>query len=64
MGIYQIDMQNAEEVYVDRYPTPQELWDATYTEKSEWRERFADVTFEDKGGTWEGVIISIMPLTK
>jgi type I restriction enzyme R subunit len=52
-GIYQIDTQTGTEGYVTHYPTPDELWAATYAEESEWRNRFAAVPFEDKGGTWE-----------
>jgi type I restriction enzyme, R subunit len=50
---YQIDMDTGEEKYVDRYPTPDELWNATFAEASEWRDRFGGVPFEDKGGQWE-----------
>ncbi|RLA46607.1 MAG: restriction endonuclease subunit R [Gammaproteobacteria bacterium] len=53
IGIYQIDMQTGAESYVDRYPTPEELWQQTYAEESEWRNRFGDVPFEDKGGQWQ-----------
>ena len=53
VGIYQIDMETGEEKYVDRYPTPDELWNATFSEKSEWRDRFGEVPFEDKGGQWQ-----------
>ncbi len=53
LRIYQIDMQTGEEGYVDRYPTPQELWDLTYGDVNEWRERFGDVPFEDGGGKWQ-----------
>ncbi|MBL4748451.1 MAG: DEAD/DEAH box helicase family protein [Magnetovibrio sp.] len=52
-GIYQIDMDTGEEGYVTHYPSPDELWDMTYAEQNEWRNRFADVPFEDKGGTWQ-----------
>ncbi len=53
LKIYQIDMQTGEEKYVDRYPSPQELWDLTYGDANEWRERFGDVPFEDGGGKWQ-----------
>ena len=53
VGIYQIDMDTGEEKYVDRYPTPDELWGVTYDKVNEWRERFGEVPFEDKGGHWE-----------
>ena len=52
-GIYQIDMQTGDERYISHYPTPDELWAATFSETNEWRDRFAAVPFEDKGGLWE-----------
>ena len=52
-GIYQIDMDTGEEGYVTHYPSPDELWDKTFAEQNEWRNRFADIPFEDKGGTWQ-----------
>ena len=52
-GIYCIDMKTGDEGYVEAYPTPQELWDATYAEQKLWRNKFSEVPFEDKGGTWE-----------
>ncbi|MBL4852568.1 MAG: DEAD/DEAH box helicase family protein [Gammaproteobacteria bacterium] len=53
VGIYQIDMLTGEECYVDRYPSPDELWERIFTEKDEWRERFSEIPFEDKGGQWQ-----------
>ena len=56
-GIYRVDMQTGEEGYVDRYPTPDEMWDAAFGESAAqeqyWRARFAAVPFEDKGGQWQ-----------
>jgi type I restriction enzyme R subunit len=52
-GIYRVDMRTGAEGYVDRYPTPQVLWDATFAEHNAWRERFADIPFENRGGAWE-----------
>ncbi len=53
VGIYQIDMETGEEKHVDRYPTPDELWNFTFAEASEWRNRFGEIPFEDKAGQWE-----------
>jgi type I restriction enzyme R subunit len=50
-GIYGIDMETGKEDEVPRYPTPEELWAMTYDEANEWRDRFAAVPFEDKGGS-------------
>ena len=33
-----------------RYPTPEELWNLTFAQANAWRDRFAAVPFEDKGG--------------
>ena len=52
-GIYRIDMETGTEEYVSNYPTPEELWNDTYTEQNTWRDNFSDVPFEDKGGSWE-----------
>ncbi|ACS79474.1 EcoAI/FtnUII family type I restriction enzme subunit R [Maridesulfovibrio salexigens] len=51
--VYRIDMETGAESHVDAFPTPQELWDETFAEENEWRNRFSSVPFEDKGGTWE-----------
>ena len=50
-GIYQIDMETGREGYVNHFPSPDELWDATFAEQNEWRDRFATIPFEDKGDT-------------
>lgn len=52
-GIYQIDMTTGSEGYIERYPTPEELWAQTYAEANIWRDRFGEVPFEDKGGQWD-----------
>jgi type I restriction enzyme R subunit len=51
--IYQVDMRTGAEKYIDRYPTPAELWELTYPTQNHWRDRFASIPFEDKQGTWE-----------
>jgi type I restriction enzyme R subunit len=53
IGIYQINMRTGAESYISEYPTPDELWDATFSEANPWRDRFADIPFEDRSGTWE-----------
>jgi type I restriction enzyme, R subunit len=50
-GIYRIDMQEGTEGETPRYPTPDELWNLTFAVPNIWRDRFAAVPFEDKGGT-------------
>ncbi len=51
-GIYAIDMQEGTEGEVVNFPTPDELWNQTFVAPNVWRERFAAVPFEDKGGTY------------
>lgn len=52
-GIYGIDTKVGKEGDVKRYPTPDELWNLTFSEANAWRERFAAVPFEDKGGYFQ-----------
>ncbi len=52
-GIYRVDMETGEEGYVSGYPSPDELWNETFTEPNNWRDRFSAIPFEDKGGSWE-----------
>jgi type I restriction enzyme R subunit len=52
--IYQIDMADGTEGEVAQYPTPEELWASTFAEQNVWRDRFATVPLETKGGTWGG----------
>jgi type I restriction enzyme R subunit len=35
-----------------RYPTPDELWERTFPDANAWRDRFAAVPFEDRGGAF------------
>ena len=53
-GIYGIDMDEGTEGDVPRYPTPDELWNLTFAEQNAWRDRFATVPFEDRGGYFQG----------
>lgn len=51
--IWRIDMETGEEGPVDRYPTPDELWQACYSQPNNWRDKFSDIDFETKSGTWQ-----------
>ena len=68
-GIYQIDMypdshlshsshlshkSPSPEQEIPTYPSPETLWEMTLTESNAWRDRFAAVPFEDKGGSHPG----------
>jgi len=50
-GIYGIDMQSATEGELSAFPSPQELWARTFPATDVWRDRFAAVPYEDKGGS-------------
>lgn len=49
--IYQISMQTWKEEYIDKFPTPDELWNKTFSDQNEWKEKFDNVPFED---WWSG----------
>lgn len=62
VGIYQADMHTGDEGYIEKYPSPQELWNLVYPpapvkkdapKLTDWRERFGKVPFEDRGGFWQ-----------
>ncbi len=53
-GIYGIDMETGAEGELAQYPTPEELWSRTFATQNAWRDRFAAVPFEDKGGFFQG----------
>ena len=50
-GIYGIDMQEGTEGEIAGFPTPDELWATTFAKPNAWRDRFAAVPYEDKGGS-------------
>jgi type I restriction enzyme R subunit len=52
-AIYQICMKTGQEGLVTDFLSPQELWDKTFAEQNDWREKFAQVPFEDKSGSWQ-----------
>jgi type I restriction enzyme, R subunit len=51
--IYQICMKTGAEGLVADFLSPQELWDKTYTDQNDWRDKFTTIPFEDKSGTWQ-----------
>ena len=50
-GIYGVDMQEGKEGETPSFPSPNELWTMTFAEANVWRDRFAAVPFEDRGGS-------------
>lgn len=53
-GIYGIDRETGVEGELTQYPTPDELWNLTFATQNAWRDRFAAVPFEDRGGYFQG----------
>jgi type I restriction enzyme, R subunit len=53
-GIYGIDMKEGKEGETPTFPSPSELWAMTFAEANAWRDRFADVPYEDRGGSHPG----------
>jgi len=52
-AIYKICMKSGEEGLVTHFLSPDELWNKTFAEQNDWREKFANVPFEDKSGSWQ-----------
>ena len=49
-------MRNGKEGPIEGYPTPDDLWQRVYgvaDPAARWRDRFAAIPFEDKGGQWD-----------
>lgn len=53
-GIYGIDMATGQEGELVAFPSPEQLWAMTFAEADIWRDRFAAVAYEDKGGSHPG----------
>ncbi len=53
-GIYGIDMETGKEGEVTHYPSPEELWKMTFAKQDRWRDYFAAIPFEDRGGYFQG----------
>ena len=53
-GIYGIDMETGAEGEIAAFPSPEELWAKTFAQANAWRDRFAQVPYEDKGDSHPG----------
>jgi len=49
-GIYQISMKSGQEGEVQSFPTPEELWNKTYSDQNEWKGKFDTVPIENRFG--------------
>ena len=66
--IYSVDMATGTEGDVAAYPSPDALWALTFAQAdpggAAWRDRFAAIPFEDKGGTWQGRYYQDVAMTR
>ncbi len=61
LKIYAVDMERGSEGDVDRFPSPDELWEMSFPSPKDeketqviiWRDTILSVPFEDRGGTWQ-----------
>ena len=49
--IYEISMLSGREGLVAAFPTPDELWQKTFSDQNDWKDRFDAIPFESIGGT-------------
>jgi type I restriction enzyme R subunit len=47
--IYEMSIKTGQEGSVVSFPTPDELWNKTFSNQNEWKEKFDSVLFEDGG---------------
>ena len=60
LQIYGVDLDEGTEGDVSTYPSPDELWEMTYPtpkedykiEIEDWKNKFYNIPFEDRGGAW------------
>lgn len=48
--IYEISMIHGREGLVKAFPTPDELWQKTFSDQNDWKDKFDQVPFENVGG--------------
>lgn len=48
--IYEMSMKNGKEGNIANFPTPDELWNKTFSDQNEWKGKFADVPNEGEYG--------------
>ncbi len=51
LGVYRVDMDTGVEGDIAAFPSPDELWAATFAEESAWRNRFGAVAYQTKSGS-------------
>lgn len=48
--IYEISMKDGKEKNISDFPTPDELWNKTFSDQNEWKDKFANVPNEGDYG--------------
>src|SRR3989344_1638811 len=48
--IYEMSMKNGKEANISDFPTPDELWNKTYSDQNEWKEKFDNIPNEGEYG--------------
>jgi type I restriction enzyme R subunit len=51
--IYSICMKTGTEELISDFPTPTQLWNKTYSNENGWRNKFFEIPFESKSGSWQ-----------
>ncbi|MDD3190497.1 MAG: DEAD/DEAH box helicase family protein [Candidatus Pacebacteria bacterium] len=49
--IYEMSMKSGLEGYLEKFPSPEELWNKIHSDHNEWQEKFSAVPFESVNGT-------------
>ena len=50
-AIYEIAMGAKHEGLINAFPTPEELWQKTFSDQNDWKDKFDTVPFESVGGS-------------
>jgi len=57
LGFYKVDMDTGDEGEIDKFPSPDDLWNESFgkleNREKYWLDRFSAVPFETKGGQWQ-----------
>jgi len=48
--IYEMSMKSGKEQNIDHFPTPDELWNKTFSDQNEWKEKFSEIPNEGEYG--------------
>ena len=48
--IYEVSMKTGHEGFINQFPTPDELWNKTFSDQNEWKDKFASVPNEGEYG--------------